>query len=718
MTTIAQLPPAGSVGPSDLLLLSQAGVLYSVSVALLNAPLQPLLSVPSGMLLGRQSLGAGGPESISLGLGVSLSGGALAADGADHAAFPLQSAMSLSDDIVINQSGAPGLLPVAALRGLFSAGAGVAIDPDGVISALAVGSVGPAGATGAAGPAGPAGPAGAIGATGAGLGGPAGANSANSVGASDYVALWQNGALAWMPYGQFIGGETIDQLPAAGPALDADLLMVAQGGNALSVQGFGAIWSYVQGKLPQFRRGVVELTGNTVLDATAHNDRILVASAPLTLSANFANTGAGFGCTLINLAPGLVTLGSGISSGSGSTGLPPGAAASLVGISYSGGSTVWWSGVVPNAPTLTVGAVVAPPPATPFIISGGVFNDAPVALDYSSDGGATWAAAADPVITANAFSFTAAGLAPGTYAIRVRDHANTAILGISNGFTVVAPSIGVATLPATMALAGLLTVTGTVSPPGAAVQVGLSTSTTTAPANWVSAGVNGGGWTATLTPAVAGTAYVWAQQVGAQSVEAVSGAVTVVAATLSVVAPANATAGNGVVVTGTVSPAADAVNVQLANQNTVAPSGGWTAAANAGGSFTVTLTPGTGGTYFAWAQDAVSGLTAVSSAMLVAAAPGVSYGVNNPGQSYVHGVSTIGLNGAITPAQNVATQVALSTSNTTVPTSGWQAASIVYANALWAVYAPTPASPGSYYVWVQTAAGASTTVSGFSILVT
>lgn len=718
MTTIAQLPPAASVGPNDLLPLSQAGVLYSVSVALLSAPLQPLLSVPSGMLLGRQSLGAGGPESISVGLGLRLNGGALTADGADHASFPVQSAMSLSDGIVIDQNGAAALLPVTALRGLFSAGAGVEIDPNGFITASTSGLVGPTGATGAAGPAGPAGPAGAAGAIGAGLVGPAGANSASTVGASDYVALWQNGALAWIPYGQFIGGETIDQLPAAGPASDADLLVVAQDGNALSVQGFGAIWNYVQNKLPQIQQGVVELTGNTVLDTTAHNDRILVASAPLTLTANFADTGAGFGCTLINLAQGLVTLGSGISSGSGSTALPPGAATSLIGISYSGGSTIWWSGVVPNAPTLTVGRIVAPAPDTPFTIGGGVFNDAPVALDYSTDGGGTWIAAAGPVVTANAYSFVAAGLAPGTYAIRVRDHANAAIMGISNNFTVVAPSIALAMLPGTVAQAGLLSVSGTVSPPDAVVQIGISASASTAPVDWVTASVNGGGWTATLTPASAGTVFIWAEQVNVPSVQAVSGAVTVVPATLSVVVPANATAQSAVVVTGTISPSADAVNVQLANQNKVAPSGGWTAAANAGANFTATLTPPSAGTYFVWAQDAVSGLTAVSAAMLVAAAPGVSYGVNNPGQSYVHGVSTIGLNGAITPAQNVATEVALSTSNTIAPTSGWQAASIIYANSLWAVYAPTPASPGSYYVWVQTAAGTSTTVSSFSILVT
>ncbi|HTQ70995.1 MAG TPA: collagen-like protein, partial [Acidocella sp.] len=72
----------------------------------------------------------------------------------------------------------------------------------------------------------------------------------------------------------------------------------------------------------------------------------------------------------------------------------------------------------------------------------------------------------------------------------------------------------------------------------------------------------------------------------------------------------------------------------------------------------------------------------------------------------------------VTPAQAVGTQVALSTSNSVAPVSGWQAASIIDSNALWAVYYTTPAAAGSYYVWVQTAAGAETAVSSFTISVT
>ncbi len=61
MTTIAQLPAASSVGASDLLPLSQAGQVYSVSVSQLTAGLQTQITLPSGELLGRCSIGAGAP---------------------------------------------------------------------------------------------------------------------------------------------------------------------------------------------------------------------------------------------------------------------------------------------------------------------------------------------------------------------------------------------------------------------------------------------------------------------------------------------------------------------------------------------------------------------------------------------------------------------------------------------------------------------------------
>ena len=719
MTTIAQLPPVATVGSSDLLPLSQGGLLYAVTVAQLTADLQPLIEVPTGALLGRHSLGAGGPETITVGTGLGISGGAVNATGADHAAFPVQGAFSLADDLVISSGGAPGLLPLTALRGLFSAGTGVSIDNNGVVTVTASAIAGPAGPAGAVGPAGPAGQAGPTGPAGSGLAAPGAANSASAIGASDYVAIWQNGANAWMPYGQFIGGQTINQLPAAGPAGDSDTILVAQGSDALSTQGFGAIWTYLQVKLPSFKPGVVELTSNTVLDATDHNNRILVASAPLTLSANFANMGPGFSCTLINLASGSLTMGTGISSGSGGSSLPPGTSTTLFGLAYSGGSLVWWNGIVQNAPTLTVGSIAAPAPATAFTVSGGVFNDAPTALDYSSDGGTTWAAASGPVISANAYSFVLPGLAAGTYAVRVRDHANPAVMGVSNNFTVLAPTISIGNLPSSAAVNLALPLSGSVSPGNAAVRVGIAASNGTAPTSWMNATVSNGSWAASVTPTATGTATIWAQQSSATSVQAVSGAIVIVVPSLTVSAPASGTTTAALAVTGAVAPASDAVKVQLTTGNAAAPTSGWSAATNASGNFSAALIPAAAGTYYAWAEDPATGLTAVSAAIAVIAEVAVSFTFNNPGGTYAHGsAATIPLNGGVSPAQDVATQVALSTSATVPPSGGWETATLLEGNTFWAIYYPIPATAGAYYVWVETASGGSQAASPFTLSVT
>lgn len=717
MTTIAQLPSAVIVGASDLLPISQNGSVYSATVAQVTASLQPLIEVSSGALLGRVSLGTGTPEAVTVGTGLALSGGVLAANGADHASYPVQAALALTDELVINTAAGPGLLPVSALTGLFSAGQNVSITASGVISVNVSAVAGPVGPMGPAGPAGPAGPTGPTGAAGVGLQGPAVGTATSSVSSADYLPLWQNGALAWIPYGQLLAGQTVDELPAAAPATDGDELLVAQGSNTLSVQSFGSIWTYVQGKLPSVQSGVVELTTATVLDSTAHNQRVLVASAPLTLTANFANTGAGFACTLINLSAGAVTMGTGIRSGTGGAVLPPGASTQLVGISYSGGSTVWWSGIVSNTPTITVGAISAPAVNTAFVVGGGIFNDAVTALDYSTNGGGSWTTAPSPVISANAYSFTLPGLAAGTYTVQVRDHGNQSVVGVSNSFTVAAPTIAFTTMPTTGQINAALNIAGTVSPGGTAVQVGLSSSATTAPGSWSSATVNGTGWSASLTPSAAGSFYVWAQQTADIAVQVVSGAVNVTQASLTISAPASGTAGSALSLSGAVTPVGDAVNIQLTTSNSTVPTSGWVAAANNAGAISGALTPSAAGTYYAWAQDPSSGLTAVSSAITVTASAAVSFGFNNPGGSYTHGSGTIGLNGAISPAQAVSVQVALSTSNSTAPTSGWQAASVIDSNTLWAIYYTSPATAGAYYVWVQTTAGAATAVSSFTVTV-
>ena len=71
---------------------------------------------------------------------MSLSSGTLIADGLDHAIFPVISSLSLESDLVISNQGSPMLMQASLLRGLFSAGPNVTIDPNGIISTTADGN--------------------------------------------------------------------------------------------------------------------------------------------------------------------------------------------------------------------------------------------------------------------------------------------------------------------------------------------------------------------------------------------------------------------------------------------------------------------------------------------------------------------------------------------------------------------------------------------------
>jgi hypothetical protein len=135
MPTIPQLPPATTTGAQDELPVSQEGITRSVTVSELLSGTQPAIEIPSGDLLGRISLGPGGPEAVQLGLGLEISAGIMAADGGDHAFFSAETALDLTDEAILNSSGNPVRLPLPLLRGLFSAGLNIAIGQAGSISA-------------------------------------------------------------------------------------------------------------------------------------------------------------------------------------------------------------------------------------------------------------------------------------------------------------------------------------------------------------------------------------------------------------------------------------------------------------------------------------------------------------------------------------------------------------------------------------------------------
>lgn len=135
MPTIKQLPPITQINPTDELPLSQGNFTGGVTVATLLAGTQPALTLAAGKLLGRASAGPGGPEALGIGAGLQIANGAVQATGADHAGFPVAAALAVGDEVVLNSAGTPRRLPATALRGLFSAGPGVSITGDGVVSA-------------------------------------------------------------------------------------------------------------------------------------------------------------------------------------------------------------------------------------------------------------------------------------------------------------------------------------------------------------------------------------------------------------------------------------------------------------------------------------------------------------------------------------------------------------------------------------------------------
>jgi hypothetical protein len=308
MPTISQLPPASAISAADEVPISQAGVARSASVGELLASAQPVITVNSPSLLGRTSIGPGGPEQLDLGLGVSLSDGTLVADGMDHSAFDVTSSLSLGSDLVISNQGCPMLMPASLLRGLFTAGENVVIDPNGVISAI--------------------GSASSVSAL----------DVVSELSSQDLVAVSQSGTDCAITYDDLLDGITIDKAQTAEPAEDADITWVAQGGNVMGRQTFAAIWVWIAGNLPTYKAPVVEIDINTNLDTTIHNARLLICSQPVTLTPLIPNMGSGFQCTVINASAGNVTLGSGFISSTGSLVLTPWQCATLSCASYSAGA--------------------------------------------------------------------------------------------------------------------------------------------------------------------------------------------------------------------------------------------------------------------------------------------------------------------------------------------------------------------------------------------
>ncbi len=329
MPTIQQLPTADTVDAADEIPVSQAGVTRAVTVGTLLASTQPAILAPTGALLGRISIGDGGPESVIIGNGLEFSSGTLTAAG--------------------------------------------------FIGAIQTGTIS----------------------------------------SEDFVYISQDGSNKSITLANLLEGETIDQGQLASPPSDNDSFWVGQGSSTMLVQSFSALWTWILGHLPGWKRTVMEIGTTTQLDGSIHNNAILICSQPVTVNPAFSTQGNGFTCTIINASPGTVTLGSGFTTSSGAASIPVGQVGHVIAGAYSGGGLnfveISGAGVTLTAPGQTTGLTVGSSTSNSITLSwtapssGGMPSTYTVQWRVTSVGGA-WIGSGNTA----SIGFTASGLSAST----------------------------------------------------------------------------------------------------------------------------------------------------------------------------------------------------------------------------------------------------------------------------------------------------------------
>lgn len=119
MTTIPELPAATATAATDLLPVSQNGILRAATVAQATAGLQPTLALATGQILGRISAGSGGVETITVGANLTMASGTLAATAAPFviAGLPAGTQPATTDLVAMSQSSTNTALTYAQLMG-------------------------------------------------------------------------------------------------------------------------------------------------------------------------------------------------------------------------------------------------------------------------------------------------------------------------------------------------------------------------------------------------------------------------------------------------------------------------------------------------------------------------------------------------------------------------------------------------------------------------
>ena len=356
MPTISQLPAADTVSSSDLVPISQGGSVHAVSVGALLAQTQPAIMVAPPSILGRFSLGIGGPDTIAVGAGLTLNNGTLSSSSFDLTSLPLQTCLDPDDQIIVTNAGASQLLELTQIRELFTAGPNITIDANGVISSSTLNGVTTYSLSSLA--------------------------SVATIASTDLVGISQGGQDHTISYANFLDGLTIDEASPAAAASDSDTFWVAQPNNVMLRQTLSALWPWVSGKLPSWTRPVIELSVNTTLSAATHNSAILICSSPISISASTINLASGFSCELINVSSGQVAFSSNVLTSNGSSELSPCQCGVLHCIAYSAGTMIY---VSISAGSL---ATVAPGQASVLVASSITSTSITVSWSAPTSGGA------------------------------------------------------------------------------------------------------------------------------------------------------------------------------------------------------------------------------------------------------------------------------------------------------------------------------------------
>jgi hypothetical protein len=704
MPTISQLPVATEVTSEDEVPVNQAGVTHSVSVGTLLAGTQPAIFSDTGTLLGRISLGAGGPEPVTVGAGLLLNAGTLSSPAFNLAGLSQQITLSPTDYAMLNSDGLLTLLPLSSLRGLFCAGANISIDATGTISATVTSSGTPYSIANLA--------------------------PITTVSSGDLIGISHAGIDHTITYQNLLDGQTIDAASAAAPASDADAFWVGQGSSTMVAQTFSAVWTWIKAKLPSYRQPVVEITVNTALDGTIHNGAMLVCSQPVTLTPAFPNMDSGFTCSVVNVSGGNVTLAAGIVTSSGSQTLPTGQAAELRAFGYTGGSVVFagiTGGVALQPPGqvtgLTVGATTPSSVALTWQVpaTGGAASGYTVNYRVTSVGGG-WTAQ-----SAAGTSLTVSSLAAATqydFEVIANNAAGSgAASPVVTGTTQAAPTQApgqVAGLTASNPTVSTVNLSWTAPSTGGAVATYTAQYRNSGGAGWntAAAGITGTSYQVTgLSPVTAYDFQVFGvNAAGSGTPSAASASTTIALPGLPTGLTVGTATASTMQLSWTASVSGDAVSTYSVrwsphNANT------WTTSSNIGGT-SAALTGLTANTSYDFEVQAVNAAGSSAWTAPITAATTGNYLLTagsspTAGSTWPKSTSGIAVNvnddsTAVDGSHSIPAAVSFgwSLSNTVAPTSGLTAAagtsqSIpgMTGHNLWYQWISAPSSSGAYYFW-------------------